>query len=101
MKPSLRRSLYSLIFILVMVPGLLVFMRNSGEVEFNYLLGSISLSLAGLMLLCFCAGVVAGLAALLPMLVRQRWRIARLVKQGRMAQTEIDNLRTLPLRDKS
>lgn len=101
MKPSLRRSFYALIFILVLVPGLLLFMRNSGEVELNYLFGSISLPLAGLMLLCFCAGVVVGLTAILPMLVRQRWRIARLVKQGRMAQTEIDNLRTLPARDKS
>ena len=99
MSQSIRRILYACLFIIILIAGLVFFVKNSQEQEFNYVVGSVTLPLSLLILLSLLAGVLLGLLAVTPALLRQRRRIARLEKQAQMAEKEINNLRVMPVKD--
>ena len=99
MSQSIRQILYACLFIIILIAGLVFFVKNSQELEFNYVVGSVTLPLSLLILLSLLAGVLLGLLAVTPALLRQRRRIARLEKQAQMVEKEINNLRVMPVKD--
>ena len=99
MNLSVKKIIYTCLFIIILIAGLAFFLRNSQVQEFNYLIGTITLPLALLVLLSLFAGVICGLLAVIPLLLRQRRRIARLEKQALIAEKEINNLRIVPVKD--
>ena len=101
MKQSIKQIIYACLFITVLIAGLVFFVKNSQELEFNYVIGTISLPLSLLILLVLVAGVILGWLSMLPLLLRQRRRIARLEKQARLAEKEVNNLRVMPVRDRT
>ena len=101
MSQSIKQIIYACLFIIVLIAGLIFFGKNSQEVEFNYVIGTISLPLSLLILLVLFAGAVLGWLSMTPLLVRQRHRIGKLEKQVRMAEKEVNNLRVMPIKDRS
>ena len=100
MKQSFRKILYACLFIIILVAAIVFFTRNSQEVGFNYVIGASTLPLSLLILCCLVVGAVLGMLAMVPLLLRQRRRMAGLVKQAQMAEKEINNLRVMPVRDR-
>jgi len=101
MTQTLRQIVYAFLFIIVLIAGIAFFLMNSQQLEFNYVIGTITLPLSLLFLLSLCAGVILGMLAMMPLVLRQRRRMAQLVKQAQMAEKEINNLRVMPVKDRS
>jgi putative membrane protein len=84
---------------LVFVIGLWFAFLNNHPVEVNYVIDtrtvSLSIVLAILFALGFVFGVIASLIAILPLSRENR----RLRKQVRVAEQEVSNLRSIPLKD--
>lgn len=99
MSQIIKRLLTISVFVVVLVTGLLFFIKNNQRIEFNYLLGSVELPVSLVLLLSLCAGVLLGLAASVPVVLRLRRQKLKLQKQIRNTETEINNLRVLPIRE--
>lgn len=73
--------------------------HNAGNVTINYVLGSFDLPMAMVLGLAFVVGTcVAGLL-FVPGYLRQKREIRRLNKTLADGRKELDNLRSMPLRD--
>ena len=101
MSQSIKKIIYACLFIIVLIAGLVFFLKNSQELEFNYVIGTISLPLSLLILLVLLAGVILGWLSMLPLLLRQRRRIGKLEKQARLVEKEVNNLRVMPVKDRT
>ena len=101
MSQSIKKIIYTCLFIIVLIAGLVFFLKNSQELEFNYAIGTISLPLSLLILLVLLAGVILGWLSMLPLLLRQRRRIGKLEKQARLVEKEVNNLRVMPVKDRT
>ena len=101
MSQSIKKIIYTCLFIIVLIAGLVFFLKNSQELKFNYVIGTISLPLSLLILLVLLAGVILGWLSMLPLLLRQRRRIGKLEKQARLAEKEVNNLRVMPVKDRT
>src|SRR3990172_8791416 len=101
MSQSIKQILYACLFIIVLIAGLVFFVKNSQALEFNYVIGTISLPLSLLLLLVLIAGIILGWVSMLPLLLRQRRRIGRLEKQARLVEKEVNNLRVMPVKDRT
>ena len=101
MSQSIKKIIYACLFIIVLCAGLIFFWKNSQDLEFNYVIGTISLPLSLLILLVLVAGVMLGWLSMFPLLLRQRSRIGRLEKQARLVAKEVNNLRVLPVKDRT
>ena len=99
MSRVLKRILYVSIFIIVLLGGLLFFVKNNQPVDFNYVIGSIELPISLLLLAVLSLGAILGILAMLPMLLRIRHQKSRLEKQVKMAEKEVNNLRVLPVKN--
>lgn len=99
MSHFVMRIIYAIIFIVVLIAGLLFFVKNNQVMEFNYIAGSKDLPVSFLLFASLCMGVLLGLVASLPVIVRLKQRNTRLEKQIRVAGKEINNLRVLPVRN--
>ena len=100
MRHSIKQIISVSLFVIVLVAGLAFFVKNSKEVEFNYIIGTITLPLSLLILLSLVAGVILGLLSVTTLLLRQRRRIARLQQQVQVAEKEVNNLRVMPVKDR-
>ena len=100
MSQSIKQIIYACLFIIVLIAGLVFFVKNSQALEFNYVIGTITLPMSLLILLVLLAGVILGWLSMLPLLLRQRRRIGRLEKQARLVEKEVDNLRVMPVKDR-
>ena len=100
MRQSIKQIISICLFIIVLSAGLVFFVKNSQEVEFHYIIGTVTLPSSLLILLSLSAGVILGLLSVTPMLLRQRRRIARLQQQVRVAEKEVNNLRVMPVKDR-
>ena len=98
MAHSFKRIIYMLLFIVVLVCGLLFFVKNNQLQEVNYIIGSIELPLSILLLASLAIGAILGILATVPILLRLNHQKSRLEKQVKLSEKEINNLRTLPSR---
>ncbi len=99
MSHFVMRIIYAIIFIIVLITGLLFFVKNNQVMEFNYIVGSKELPVSFLLFASLCMGVLLGLIASLPVIVRLKRQKSRLEKQIRVTEKEINNLRVLPVRN--
>ena len=100
MRHSIKQIISVSLFVIVLIAGLAFFVKNSKEVEFNYIIGTITLPLSLLILLSLVAGVILGLLSVTTLLLRQRRRIAKLQQQVQVAEKEVNNLRVMPVKDR-
>ena len=99
MSHSIKRILYTILFIIVLIGGLLFFVKNNQTVEFNYLIGTIELPFPLMLLASLGLGAILGILATAPLLLRLKHRNSKLEKRIKMTKKEVDNLRVLPVKN--
>lgn len=88
-----------ILFFIIIVLGLFFGNINADAVKLDYYWGDIHLPLSIALVLSLLCGAVLGVFATLKLLVRQRYQINLLRKEIKLAEKEVDNLRTIPLKD--
>ena len=99
MSQIIKRVIYFSIFISVLVIGLVLFSRNNQLLVFDYFLGTREISLAWLLFLSFCLGVVCGMLAWVPLVIRLKRDKRKLEKMVKVTEKEVNNLRVMPMKD--
>lgn len=74
---------------------------NAEVVTFNYYLGSITLPLSLLLAISLLCGTLLGALAMVGVTLRQRHENSRLHKRMGLLETELKNLRELPVKDRN
>ena len=100
MSRFIKRLIFAVIFIVVLILGLLFFVKNNQVMEFNYIAGSKDLPVSLLLFASLCMGVLLGLVASLPVIVRLKQKSTKLEKQIKVIEKEINNIRVMPVRNK-
>lgn len=91
---------YVFIFILLVI-ALSFALLNANPVEINYYIGTSKIPLSLLLVITFTIGCLIGLLITLTWYWRARWEGRKLSKKLAMAEKELTNLRTMPLKDLS
>jgi putative membrane protein len=96
----MKRILYLILFIVVLVVGLTFALQNSQSVAINYYFDiKWQGPLAVFLLLALAVGSVLGFLASLGYVIRVRHQVNRSRREIRKMEQEITNLRSLPIRD--
>lgn len=89
------------IFLLAVLILVLSFsVNNSHVVTLNYYIGTFELPLALLMVFTLSVGALIGVLAILRPLMSLRMEVARLRRNVRASEQELDNLRSLPVKER-
>jgi len=94
------RILALIVLLLVVALGLTFSVMNAEPVNLNYYFGSAAIPLALLLVSAVVLGAVLGVLASLGAIFRLKRDNARLRRDVRLAEKEVSNLRSLPLRDR-
>lgn len=90
----------SYFFLLVIILfGVTFATLNSESVSINYYLGSSTLPLSLLLVLCFALGCLVGMLVCCWLLIKSKILNYRLRQRLQLAEKEIENLRAIPLQD--
>lgn len=96
----MKRTLYIVIGIVVLLLGISFAYKNGQIVELRYYFGiDWSSPLSVMLLATFVVGVVAGFLASLRMVVRMQRQLVLARKEVRQIEQEVINLRSLPIKD--
>ena len=96
----MRRIVYSIFFVLVLILGLTFALKNPGEVTLAYYFGwQWSGPLAVVLMLALLVGVCLGWLVSLGWVLRARRELAQLRRRYRKAEEELNNLRALPIKE--
>ena len=91
---------YSLIFLFLLL-ALSFALLNANLVEINYYIGSSKLPLSLMLVVSFALGSIVGLLITMSWYWHARWEGRKLAKKLALAEKELSNLRTMPLKDLS
>lgn len=87
------------LLIAVFLGALVLAWLNTDPVEVRYLLGSTQTNLSFALFVALFIGWLLGLATSLIYIFRLRRELLRQKRQQRLLETEVNNLRSLPIRD--
>jgi len=93
------RIIYIALIVLLVITGLVFAVLNAEPVQFNYYFDSLSVPLSLSMLVAMILGAILGVLASAGAILRQKRENHRLRKAVDMSEKEINNLRSIPLRD--
>ena len=99
MSTTLKRILILAAVILVFILCLVFYLRNDDAVVLDYLLGTMELSFSAWLLILLAVGIVLGWLSLLPVILKLKADNARLNRQVKVSEKEINNLRVMPVKD--
>ena len=99
MTGHLKKLLYGFIFITVLIIGIAFFMKNNHSVSFNYFLGTVDIKLSLLLLVALIVGTIMGILSLVPVIINLKYKNARLKRQVKIREKEVNNLRVIPVKD--
>lgn len=85
--------------LLVMVAGLAFHLRNDHPVALDFYLGSISLPFSLYVISALCIGALLGILSVMPRLYWLKRQNATLQRHLKINETELNNLRVIPVRD--
>ena len=89
-----------LIFIIVMLLfGLAFHVKNHQLVTLNYYVGEIQLSFSIIIVLAICIGVLLGILASIPIIIRNKQLNSRLEKEIKHKEKEINNFHITSTKD--
>lgn len=94
------RILYYLLLLVIILLGASFATLNLQDVSINYYIGERRLPLALLLALTFSFGAVSGLILGFWFLLKSKFKHFRLGQRLKLAEKELENLRTIPLREK-
>ena len=90
-------KLIFIIFLLLL--GLAFHVKNHQLVTLNYYVGEIQLSFSIIIVLAVCVGVLLGVLASIPIIIRNKQLNSRLKKEIKHREKEINNYRITPTKD--
>ena len=96
MPQILKKIVYTSLFVIVLLGGILFFARNNHPVNLDYVFGSVQWPVSVLLLAGLFIGAALGVLAALPLILRLKRRNSKLQKQVKVTEEEINNLRVLP-----
>lgn len=88
-----------LILCLVVFVGVVFAVLNARLVSLHYYFGSLKMPLSLVFILALIVGSVLGILASISLLIRSRREMQKLRKAAKLAEKEVTNLRSLPIRD--
>ncbi len=88
-----------LILLVIILLGLTFASLNAGQVDFNYYLSTRSISLSLLLVYALGAGLVLGILVTVPAILKVKKESFQLKKRLKQAESEISNLRTIPVKN--
>ncbi len=97
---DMKRIIFLVVFLLVLVVGLSFALMNAETVMLSYYFGTISAPLSIVVVVSLAAGALLGVLACMGMALGLKQEIARLRRSVKVAEKEVENLRSLPLKDK-
>ncbi|MGD8570309.1 MAG: LapA family protein [Gammaproteobacteria bacterium] len=94
------KRIISLILLIVLTVITVTFtLLNSQPVKLNYYFGSYELDLLVVMIICLAVGAMLGVLAGVGKFVSLKQELMRKDKKIKLAERELENLRSLPLKD--
>lgn len=93
------RFLKLLLVLFVVLVAASFTLLNDQSVVLNYYLGQRELPLAWVIFISLSAGWVLGIISVTGWLVSLRWRLREAERKAALAETEVRNLRRMPLSD--
>lgn len=93
------RIITYIILVIILLLGISFAVLNADPVAINYYIGKHSVPLSLLLVFSFAVGGIFGLAVGLFMYFKQKTRNFRLKSRIKLAEKELENLRTIPLKD--
>ena len=94
------KFLPKLIFIIfLLLLGLVFHVKNHQLVTLNYYVGEVQLSFSIIIILAVCVGVLLGILASIPIIIRNKKLNSRLKKEIKHREKEINNYRITPTKD--
>lgn len=85
--------------VLVALGGLSFALINAESVTLNYYFGSLQAPLSLVMVISLAVGAAMGVIASMWAVIGQKRELAKLRKAAKVAEKEISNLRSLPMKD--
>ncbi len=95
----MKRILAVLIALTVIAVGLSFAMLNPAPVALDFYFGALSLPVSLWLVIAFALGAMLGLTAAVGVVIKQRWQLARLRRDVKVAREELSELRKLPIRN--
>ena len=95
-----RLVVFLLLLLVLIVFGWSFAAENADKVQFSYFVGTTEQPLAWLLVLALFAGSVLGVLASISLVLRLKNRIRSLSKSEALARQEVQNLRTIPIKDR-
>lgn len=87
------------LLLLVSLLGLTFALMNAENVQLDYYFGSVQAPLSLLMVIALIVGAGCGVLASLGIILGLKRELAKLRKSNKLAEQEVANLRSLPLKD--
>lgn len=95
----MKRIVIFAVLLLVTLLGLSFALMNADSVRLMYYFGEVQAPLSLVVVLAIALGAFLGVLASMGMVVGQKREIAKLRKSVKIAEEEVSNLRSLPLKD--
>lgn len=93
------RIVYLFIFLVLVILGIVFAVLNAEPVKLNYYFGSKEVALSLILVLAMIVGAVLGVVASASMIISNRREVMKLRKSVELAEKEVTNLRSIPIRD--
>ena len=93
------RPVIYIFWVIVILLGVTFASLNSEKLAVNYYVNTTSIHLPLLLLCTLVLGAFLGVIAMLPSLIRSKNMNRRLKHRAREAEQEVQNLRTIPIKD--
>lgn len=95
----MKRIIILAVLLLVALLGLSFAQMNADSVQLTYYFGEVRAPLSLVVVLAIALGAFLGVLAAMGMVIGQKREIAKLRKSVKLAEKEVSNLRSLPLKD--
>ena len=96
----MKRIVSFIVVLAIVVFGILFAVLNAEKVGFNYYFGKTEIELSKILVIALVIGSLLGVLASLGMILRMRREMSKLRKTAAVAEKEISNLRSIPIKDK-
>jgi len=93
------RIVYSFIFLVLVIFGIVFAVLNAEPVKLNYYFGSEDVALSLIIVFAMIVGAILGVVASASMIISNRREVMKLRKSVELAEKEVTNLRAIPIRD--
>lgn len=95
----MKKIILFIVIFIILIIGISFAVLNADSVQLNYYFAQIDAPLSLIIVLTLACGAILGMAASLTVILRLKHELRKLDKSNKLAEKEIENLRSLPLKD--